>query len=242
LVSKTDFDNLKKNVAEAELETRIKAAWAGIKDVGTYFKRSDIESDLASTFDALENTEFTETKAADQSTKILATAEDMLRFHGALARTIRDRRLAVQPAVDKKLREATLLEKKAELRAEEDKLEQRNKERDAANDTVQELLRAEPFNRDAFDQAQATLKEKEDAVQAQEGEVDTAKTAVRDAEAAVATARENLKKVEDAERAALALRATERVRAHYSKDAMCDRTLAIYDELLAETGRGRDAP
>jgi hypothetical protein len=31
------------------------------------------------------------------------------------------------------------------------------------------------------------------------------------------------------------------VRATYSKDTMCDRTLAIYDELLAETGRGRVA-
>ena len=47
--------------------------------------------------------------------------------------------------------------------------------------------------------------------------------------------------LDPAERAALAQRATERVRATYSKDAMCVRTLAIYDELLAETGRGRAA-
>ena len=61
--------------------------------------------------------------------------------------------------------------------------------------------------------------------------------------AAMAEALREALALDPAERAALALRATERVRATYSKDAMCDRTLAIYDELLAETGRGRrDAP
>ena len=59
--------------------------------------------------------------------------------------------------------------------------------------------------------------------------------------AAMAEALREALALDPAERAALALRATERVRATYSKDAMCDRTLAIYDELLTESGRGRVA-
>ncbi len=199
-----DFEALKASIEGAGLETRIKDAWSGIKDVGTYFKRSDIESDLSATFDTLQEIEFAETEAAKQSSKILATAAAILRFHGNLARAIRGHSFAVEPAGVLRDSENQLTTANGELKTEEGKLAQKKTERDTANEIVQEKLRATELDREGFDEAQKNLAKKEEEVKAQEIEVNKKKTDVRDAEAAVATARGNLKKVQDAERLALA--------------------------------------
>lgn len=199
-----DFAGLKSRIEEAGLKTSIKKAWSGIENVETYFERAKIESDLAVNFNTLQETKFEETETAKQSSKILSAASAVLRFHGNLARAIGERNFANKPTFDLEKKNFELKTANGELATSQAELERRRKERDAADQTVRDLLRADPFSKEALKAAQDDRDEKDAAVQDQEKEVNKKKTAVRAAETAVATARENLKKVQDAERRALA--------------------------------------